>query len=113
MIRIAHVEDPLPRRSSRFLIERTWPKHVDRETLQLDGWFKEAAPSYDLQRWYGGRLERWMEYREEYLEQLRDRSESLRKLREAMGLGDIVLLHADPDRDLNHAAVLKEFLEAD
>jgi len=111
MIRVAHVADHLPRRSKRFLIERAWPKHVDREMLQLDGWFKEAAPTFDLQRWFGGKLERWMEFREEYLEQLEDRAELLRKLREAADEGDIILIHAARDPDLNHAAVLKEFLE--
>ena len=111
MIRIAHVEDRLPRRSRRFLVERTWPRGADRETLRLDGWFKEAAPTYDLQRWYGGKLERWMEFRAAYLEQLAEREGSLRKLREAMETGDIVLLHASTDRELNHAVVLKEFLD--
>ena len=113
VIHIAHVEDRIPRRAKRFLIERSWPKNADRETLELAGWFKEVAPTYDLQRWFKGRLERWMEYRQDYLDQLRERAELLRKLREAMGEGDIVLLHAARDRDLNHAAVLKEFLEKD
>jgi len=111
MIKVAHVEDRIPRRAKRFLVERAWPKYADRETLQLDGWFKEAAPTHDLQRWFGGKLERWMEYREEYLEQLQERGMMLRKLREAMVTGDIVLLHSARDRDLNHAVVLKEFLE--
>ena len=111
MIRIAHVADHLPRRSKRFLVERAWPKHVDRESLQLDGWFKEAAPTFDLQRWFGGKLERWMEFREDYLEQLEDRADRLRKLKAAADEGDIILIHAARDHDLNYAVVLKEFLE--
>jgi len=111
VIHIAHIEDRIPRRAKRFLIERAWPKGADRESLRLDGWIKEAAPTYDLQRWFRGRYERWMEYREDYFEQLKERTALLRKLREAMAEGDIVLLHAGRDRELNHAAVLKEFLE--
>ena len=110
MIRIVHVEDSIPRKGRRFLIERSWPRGADRETLALDGWFKEAAPTYDLLRWYRGKLERYMEFREDYLDQLRERDSVLRKLREAVAGGDVILLHAQKDREYNHAAVLKEYL---
>ena len=112
MIRVVHVEDRIPRKGKRFLIERTWPRGADRETLSLDGWFKEAAPTYDLQRWFNGKLERYMEFREDYLDQLREREQMLRKLREAVETGDVILLHAQRDRDYNHAVILKEHLEA-
>ena len=61
MIRIVHVEDSIPRKGKRFLIERSWPRGADREALALDGWFKEAAPTYDLLRWYRGKLERYID----------------------------------------------------
>ncbi|MHC4955426.1 MAG: DUF488 domain-containing protein [Planctomycetota bacterium] len=112
MIRIAHVRDRIPRRCKRFLVERSWPRRVDRDELALDGWFKDAAPTFDLSRWYGGKLERWMEFRDDYRAQLEDQPRTWRKLLLAAREGDIVLLHADKDPDYNQAAVLKEFLES-
>ena len=112
MIRVVSVRERIPRRGKRFLVERAWPRHVDREELRLEGWFKEAAPTHDLSRWYGGKLERWMEFRDDYRAQLAEQPRSWRKLLEAARAGDIVLMHADKDPDYNSAVVLKEMLDA-
>ena len=112
MIRVVHVEDRIPRKGKRFLIERIWPRDANRETLKLDGWFKEVAPTHDLLRWFRGKLERYMQFREDYLDQLRERDALLHKLRQAVESGDVILLHAQRDRDYNHAVILKEHLEA-
>jgi uncharacterized protein YeaO (DUF488 family) len=35
---------------SRFFVERLWPRGMNKETLHLDGWLKEVAPSDTLRR---------------------------------------------------------------
>lgn len=111
MIRIANVHDTLPRKGKRFLVDRLWPRGVKRESLRLSGWCKEAAPTHDLRRWFGHRLERWMEFRKEYRAQLEGAPETWRPLAEAAREGDVTLLFSARDRDHNQAVVLKEFLD--
>ncbi len=54
MITVKRVyEPPAPEDGKRFLVERLWPRGVKRETLQLDGWLKDVAPSDALRRWFG------------------------------------------------------------
>jgi len=111
VIRIANVHDPLPRRGKRFLVDRLWPRGVRRDDLRLAGWCKEAAPTHDLRRWFDHRLERWMEFREEYRIQLEETPATWKPLLDAARDGDVVLLFSARDRDYNQAAVLKEFLD--
>ena len=111
MIRAVNVHDPIPRRGKRFLVDRLWPRGVRKEELRLDGWCKEAAPTHDLRRWFGDRLERWMEFREEYRAQLEATPATWKSILDAAREGDVILLHSTRDRDHNPAAVLRDFLE--
>ena len=46
MIRIKRVYDQHELGDGfRFLDDRLWPRGVKKETLQMDGWLKDAAPS--------------------------------------------------------------------
>ncbi|MEM8882579.1 MAG: DUF488 family protein [Planctomycetota bacterium] len=111
MIRAVNVRDHIPRHGKRFLVDRLWPRGIARADLQLDGWCKEAAPTHDLRRWFDHKLERWMEFREEYRAQLAENQASWQPLLEAARAGDVILLFSARDRDYNQAVVLKEFLE--
>jgi len=111
VIRTLHFRGRLPRRGKRFLIERLWPKGAQRDELGLTAWCKEAAPTHDLLRWYSNKLERWMEFREEYRRQLEEAPQAWQKILDAAEQEDIVLLHAARDEDYNAAMVLQEFLE--
>ena len=111
MIRAVNVHDPIPRRGRRILVDRLWPRGVSKEELRLDAWCKEAAPTHDLRRWFGHRLERWMEFRKEYRAQLEETPAAWRSILEAARAGDVLLLYSAKDRDHNQAVVLKEFLD--
>lgn len=47
----------------RVPVGRVWPRGVTRDTLALDGWNGDVAPSDGLRRWYRHRLDRWEEFR--------------------------------------------------
>ncbi|MHC4939351.1 MAG: DUF488 domain-containing protein [Planctomycetota bacterium] len=111
MIRTMHIGGRLPRKGKRFLIARLWPKGANRDELELAAWCKEAAPTHDLLRWYGNKLERWMEFRDEYRQQLEETPQTWQKILDAAEAEDIILLHAARDDDYNAAVVLQEFLE--
>jgi Protein of unknown function, DUF488 len=44
------------------LVDRRWPRGVKRDSLQLAGWAREAAPS-DEGRWFGHDPSCWKEFR--------------------------------------------------
>ena len=111
MIRAINVHDPTPRRGKRYLVDRLWPRGIRKDDLRLESWSKEAAPTHDLRRWFGHKLERWIEFREDYRAQLADTPKTWQPILEAARKGDVVLLFSARDRDYNQAVVLKEFLE--
>ena len=58
-IAIARAYDlPARARGYRVLVDRVWPRGVTKETLALDCWWKELAPSAALRQWFGHRPER-------------------------------------------------------
>ena len=36
----------------RFLVDRLWPRGIKKESLAIEAWTKEAAPSNELRHWY-------------------------------------------------------------
>ncbi|GIW52362.1 MAG: hypothetical protein KatS3mg081_1717 [Gemmatimonadales bacterium] len=113
MIRVKRVyEPPVPQDGARFLVDRLWPRGLKKETLRLDGWFKELAPSDRLRRWFAHQPGRWQEFRRRYFAEL-DRNESAWKpLLEAARRGTVTLLYAARDAEHNNAVALKEYLES-
>ena len=54
----------------RILVERLWPRGMKKEALALDEWRKEVAPSTELRKWFGHRVDRWEEFRRRYRREL-------------------------------------------
>lgn len=109
-IRIARVyDDAEPKSRYRVLVDRLWPRGVKKESLELDEWNKDVAPSPDLRKWFGHKPERFEEFGNRYREEL-DSSEAPSQLLEAAGSRDISLLIAAKDAQHNHALILREYL---
>ncbi len=71
MIRIERVyEPPSQGDGRRILVERLWPRGMKKEALALDAWMKEAAPTTELCKWFGHRVDRWEEFQRRYGEEL-------------------------------------------
>jgi uncharacterized protein YeaO (DUF488 family) len=109
-------EDPGRRPGEhRVLVDRLWPRGVQKAALDFDEWAKDAAPSAELRRWYGHAPERFSEFARRYRAEL-DREpgapivERLREL--ARGRGRLVLLTATRDVEHSGAAVLRDVLIA-
>lgn len=113
MIRLRRVYDPAdPEEGRRFLVERLWPRGMKKESLHLDGWPKEVAPSDALRRWFGHDPARWEEFCNRYFAELDRKPEIWQPLlREAMH-GTFTLLYSARDTEHNNAVALKEYLEA-
>jgi uncharacterized protein YeaO (DUF488 family) len=93
-----------------YLVDRLWPRGVRKDSLDLDGWLKDVAPSTELRRWFHQDRSQWEEFRERYRAELDDAAEAATPLLEALRDGRIVLLYDAKDRDRNHAMVLRDWL---
>lgn len=114
------------RKSTRYLVERLWPRGMKKTSLKIDGWLKDAAPSDALRHWYAHKVERWPEFRRRYLAELRTsfaaqkglagRGKAERggliALLEAARRGDVTLLYSARDTEHNSAILLRDFLSS-
>lgn len=105
-------EAPEPDDGIRVLVDRVWPRGVSRDDLSIDRWEKEIAPSQELRRWFGHDPERWAEFRERYLQELRDpdKQAALDRLAEEARSHTVTLVYGARDTEHNQAVVLKEYL---
>lgn len=37
----------------RFLVDRLWPRGIEKDKLKVDAWLKDVAPSTELRKWLG------------------------------------------------------------
>ncbi len=112
MIRV--YEDPGRRPGEhRVLVDRLWPRGVQKASLDFDEWAKDAAPSAELRRWYGHAPERFSEFARRYRAELdcEPGAPIVERLRgRARGRGRLVLLTATRDVERSGAAVLRDVL---
>lgn len=112
-IRIQRVYEPSrpERREWRVLVDRLWPRGVDRRSLTLDRWEKDLAPSDELRRWFGHDPKKWREFETRYRFELSQKTDKLKELAELARERPLVLLYGARDTEHNQAVVLKDVLE--
>jgi uncharacterized protein YeaO (DUF488 family) len=96
----------------RILVDRLWPRGLSKEKAKVDLWLKEIAPSTELRKQFCHDPEKWPAFRTAYLDELKQSSELLEPIHEAIESGDTTLLYAAKDELYNNAVVLKEYLES-
>jgi uncharacterized protein YeaO (DUF488 family) len=112
-IRIRRVYESRARGDGRrILVERLWPRGMKKAALQADAWLKEIAPSTELRRWFGHRVDRWDEFRRRYRRELSANREAWVPLLAAGKRGTVTLLYSARDPHHNGAIVLREYLIA-
>jgi len=94
------------------LVDRMWPRAMKKESLKMDGWLKEVAPSKGLCPWFGHDPARWADFRRRYVAELKQNCAAWAPLLEAARAGPVTLVYSPRDTEHNHASVLKDDLEA-
>ena len=113
MIRVKRVyEKPAASDGSYFLVDRLWPRGLKKESLALDNWIKEVAPSDCLRKWFGHDTKKWKEFRQRYFAELRTKAETWAPILERARESNVTLLYGARDAEHNNAAALKDFLIA-
>ena len=112
MICVRRVYDPpSPQDGARYLVDRLWPRGLRRDSLEMDGWIKEAAPSTELRRWYHHDPSRWEDFRSRYFAELDENPTAWQPLIEAARQANLTLLYAARDETHNNAQALKAYLD--
>ncbi|MCA2219424.1 DUF488 domain-containing protein [Jidongwangia harbinensis] len=103
-------DDPSSDDGVRVLVDRVWPRGLTKAAVLLDEWVKDIGPSTPLRRWYGHRPERFTEFRDRYLAELRHArpAAAVDRLRELARTRTVTLLTATRDVEHSHAAVLSD-----
>lgn len=94
----------------RVLVDRLWPRGISRQAAALDLWLKEIAPSTALRKWFSHDPSRFAAFRASYRQELDANPVGLAELYELADQGDVTLLYAAHNENMNHALVLAEYL---
>jgi uncharacterized protein YeaO (DUF488 family) len=106
-------EEPSRDDGQRVLVDRLWPRGLNKDAARLDAWLPEVAPSNELRRWYGHKSERWQAFIERYQAELEQpaRRNQLTELRQRAKKGPLTLVCAARDPDHSNAEVLRHYLQ--
>ncbi|HZS53804.1 MAG TPA: DUF488 domain-containing protein [Bryobacteraceae bacterium] len=104
-------EEPGDGDGRRYLVDRLWPRGRTKDSLKLDGWLKDVAPSQSLRRWFNHDTKKWDEFRQKYFDELNAKPEGLELLIETARKGHITLIYGAHDTEHNNAVALAEYLK--
>ncbi|HKR41490.1 MAG TPA: DUF488 family protein [Paraburkholderia sp.] len=93
-----------------FLVDRLWPRGIKKESLNLDGWLKDVAPSNVLRDWFGHDPQRWDEFRQRYEQELDASPASWQAILDVARKKPVTLFYGARDTEHNQAVVLRDFL---
>jgi uncharacterized protein YeaO (DUF488 family) len=96
----------------RVLVDRLWPRGLNKEKANIDLWLKDIAPSRGLRRWFSHDREKWPEFKDRYFQELRQKKDLVELIRDKARQGRVTLLYGAKDEQFNNAVGLKEFIHA-
>lgn len=98
----------------RLLVDRLWPRGISKEMAKIDEWVKELAPSSKLRIWFGHKPEKFDQFSDLYRDELDSDPDAQKRALQIIlqsRTGTVTLLYGAKDTKINHAAVLKSYLE--
>ena len=95
----------------RILVERLWPRGISKETLRLDAWMKEVAPSTELRKWFAHDPAKWTEFRRRYFAELDANRDAWQPLLDLARKKHVTLIYSAHDEEHNAAVALRQYLQ--
>jgi len=111
-IKIKRVYEKAEKDEYRILVDRLWPRGLTKERAAIDLWLKEIAPSSELRKWFGHDPEKFLEFHARYVEELAQNPAVATLSNLLTQHKNVALVYAAKSEDINHAVVLKEFMES-
>jgi len=110
-LRVKRVYDAAaPDDGARILVDRLWPRGLNKTSAALTFWHKDIAPSTGLRKWFAHDPTRWTEFRKRYRMELHSNTQAVDRLGDYLKDGPVTLLYAAHDTTHNHALVLADYL---
>ncbi len=94
----------------RALVDRLWPRGINKEKACIDIWLRDSAPSDELRRWFNHDPQKWGDFKKRYFAELETKQGILDPVIERLEEG-VTLLFGAKDEQHNNAVALKEYLE--
>jgi len=94
----------------RILVDRLWPRGLNKEKAHIDLWLKDVAPSTELRKWFAHDPAKWQEFNRRYRTELTQHGEQISLLREHADKGPVTLVYGAKDKEHNNAVVLMQLL---
>lgn len=98
----------------RVFVDRLWPRGMSKVNFKYDMWCKDLAPSSELRKWFGHKVENWPKFKADYIQEL-DNTQSKERMSailKAANGANITLLYGAKDTEHNQAVVLAEILSS-
>lgn len=98
----------------RILVDRLWPRGMAKEKAHIDYWAKIISPSTELRKTFNHDVETWEEFRMRYIIELDNNEhadEFISLIKKKLLQGNITLLYAAKNKEINHAIVLMEWIK--
>jgi uncharacterized protein YeaO (DUF488 family) len=96
----------------RVLVDRLWPRGMNKESAHVDVWMKVVAPSDALRKWFAHDPAKWNEFQKRYRGELSKTKDALVELeRMAAEHANLTLLYGAKDEAHNQAVVLLDILK--
>ena len=108
-------ELPVDTDGYRILVDRLWPRGINRETAKISQWAKDIAPSSDLRKWFSHDPQRFGEFSVQYTRELDSNPSAevfMDDLRRTLADAPVTFLYAAKDTEYNHALVLKNWADS-
>jgi uncharacterized protein YeaO (DUF488 family) len=113
MLSLKRAYDPYsPQDGQRLLVDRLWPRGVSKDSLKIEQWYRDVAPSAGLRKWFGHDPARWDEFKNRYFAELERNPASWQPILEKARHGETTLIYGARDTEHNDAVALREFLQA-
>lgn len=113
MVRVKRVYDvPAADDGKRILVERLWPRGMSKDSIGMDFWLKDVAPSTELRRWFNHDPKRWTEFKRRYSRELDANAGAWAPILAKARRGRVTLLYSAHDVEHNNAVVLMDYVNA-
>ncbi len=63
-------EPSVDKDGTRILVDRLWPRGLNKQDAAVDIWLKNIAPGPVLRRWFGHDPAKWIEFQRRYRQEL-------------------------------------------
>ncbi|SFK18226.1 Uncharacterized conserved protein YeaO, DUF488 family [Nitrosomonas aestuarii] len=111
VVRIKRVyETPEQADGHRILVDRLWPRGLSKQKAKVDVWIKEIAPSTELRRWYGHDPNKWAEFKNRYIAELKANPDPVETVLSEIREGIVTFLYSAKETRMNNAFVLRDYI---